>query len=355
MSRASCLLAIAALLLLPPAHVTAQSAPVSEVPSRQAATLLQLLDAVAELEAAVMDGQGLGLRETEDLEQIIAAADTLGAIDLAARARLLLVVARAPQPRPEPQPEVTTGLSPARDRTLVRGDDRYRTLSYVLASGAVTSFAFSGVLYALAERDFQRWRTTTDQEQGDELFRAWRGYELLSLGLGGAGVLSAGVGLPLLYHLAREPASLATPPAQAVYTERERQERLLALYTQRGNIVLELNDLDEREARREMASRIGLATGIAGTVASVTMFALAEALYRQYVIAPFSDEAERLGRRVELLDGLGLVSGGLALAGYGTNVGIALLTQDRGQLEDRLRRVNRQIIELRTAPLAELP
>lgn len=354
MRRAPSMVIVAAFVALPLASVGAQSAP-GPTGTAQGATLLQLLDAVAEIELAVMDRRDIRRQEIEDLEQIASAADTIGAVDLAARARLLLVLTRPETVRPEAPPEVTAGLSPSRDRQLVRGDARYRTLSYVLASGGVTAFGVSGALYALAERDFQRWRTTTDQAEGEELFQAWRGYELLSLGLGGAAVLSVGIGLPLLHHVAVEPASLATPPGQPFYTERERQERLLALYSERGRIVLDLNELDEREARRTLVSRIGLATGIVGTISSVTMFALAEGLYRQYVEAPFSDEAERLGRQVELFDGLALISGGLALAGYGTTVGISTMTQSRTQLESRLRRVNRQIIELRMAPLAELP
>ncbi len=354
MRRALCMLMAGAFVSLPLMLVGAQSAP-GPASAAQGATLLQLLDAVAEIELAAMDGRELGQREIEDLEQIAIAADTVGAVDLAARARLLLVLTRPATVRPEAQPDVTAGLSPPRERRLVRGDTRYRTLSYVLASGGVTAFGVSGALYALAERDFQRWRTAEDQTAGEELFQAWRGYELLGLGLGGVALLSVGIGLPLLHQVAVEPTALATPPGQPFYTERERQERLIALYSERGRIVLDLNELDERETRRTLVSRIGLTTGIVGTVSSITMFALAEGLYRRYVDAPFSDEAERLGRQVELFDRLAVISGGLALAGYGTTVGVSTMAQNREQLESRLRGVNRQIIELRMAPLAELP
>ncbi len=354
MRRAPYALMVAALVSFPLMLVHAQSAPGTAAAGR-GATLLQLLDAVAEIELAVMDGREIGPQRIEDLEQIASSADTLGAVDLAARARLLLLLTRPPTVRPESPTEGSAGLSPSHDQQLVRGDDRYRRISYLLASGGVTAFGVSGALYALAERDFQRWRAATDQAEGDELFRAWRGYELLSLGLGGVAVFSIGIGLPILHHLAAEPASLATPPGQPFYTERERRERLLALYTERGQIILDLGELDERGARRTVVSRIGLTTGVIGTISLVTMFALAEGLHRQYVDAPFSDEAERLGRQVELFDGLAVISGGLALAGYGTTVGISLMTQSREQLESRLRRVNRRIIELRMAPLAELP
>ena len=85
------------------------------------------------------------------------------------------------------------------------------------------------------------------------------------------------------------------------------------------------------------------------------MFYIAEESYQEYLSAPFSDDAERLGRRVEFFDLMAIVSGTLAAGGFGTNVGISVLTEDRAGLEASLRRVNAEIIELRTAPVLDPP
>ena len=327
------------------------------VPPGQIESILQLLDAVDTAELAVLGGEELSEADLRDLEALTLVADTIGAADLAARARSLLVLATARERSIVEQPRIDLDLDLGRapDQGIVRGSDRYRSLSYVFAATGATALVLSGGFYALAERNYQAWLFAEDDALGTELFQAWRGYEILSLGLGATALVSVGVGLPILYTLSKPPSSLATPAGRETYTPVERDERLLSLYAERAATVSRLNTLETRAPRRRLVSAIGLATGIVGTITSFTMFYIAEESYQEYLSAPFSDDAERLGRRVKFFDLMAIVSGTLAAGGFGTNVGISVLTEDRAGLEASLRRVNAEIIELRTAPVLDPP
>lgn len=324
-------------------------------PPGQIETIIELLDAVEVAEQAVLGDGALGEAEIRELEELSRVADTIGAEDLAARARSLLVLARPTRVPVADQPTLGTNLSPARDARLIRGSDRFQTMANILGATGGTAFVLSAGFYALAERDYRRWLDAGSADEGDELFRAWRGYELLSLGLGGAGVVALGVGFPLLYSLASPAAALATPPARAVYSPREAAARLNQLYGERAQIVTALDRYPDRGPDRELARTIGTATGVIGSIASVALFYVAEERYQEYLLAPFSDDAERLGRQVRLFDGFAISSAILAGAGFGTSVGIAVFTEDRDELEAALRDVNRRIVTLRTAAQIEVP
>jgi len=335
------------------------------VPPAQIDSLLELIDAVAVAETVVLDGGAPGERapgervldesELEELRGLVRAAELLDADDLAARARSLLVLAR-PAGRPsDRQSGLTVGLEPARDDGLIRGSPRHRALVNIVGATGATALVLSGAFHALAERDYRRWTEETDAASGDALFQAWRGYELLSVGLGGGALVTIGGGLPLLYASARPPQRFATPPGREAYTEAEREARLNELYGRRAEIVTTLNRYDERGPRRELVGRIALATGIVGTVASVAMFYVAEELYAEYLDAPYTEDAERLGRRVRTFDALAVGGAGLAAAGFGTAGALAVFTRDRDELAQSLRDVNRRIIEIRNAPPIDVP
>ncbi|MFW5789342.1 MAG: hypothetical protein ACOCW3_05320 [Spirochaetota bacterium] len=318
-------------------------------------TILELLDAVEAAEAAVLGDGASGQEQLDELEELGRIADTIGADDLAARARSLLVLARpGPEPIPD-QPDVDVSLDPPRSDRLVRGSERFRTLTNILGATGATALALSGSFYALAERDYQRWLVADSVDEGSNLFRAWRAYDVLSLAVGGATLATFGLGVPLVYAVALPPSSFATPPGRELYTEQERATRLNELYGERAQIVTALNRYDERGPRRELASTIGLATGIIGTITSAAMYYIAEESYQHYLDAPFSDDAERLGQRVLLFDILAMSSAGMATAGFGTTLGIRVLTSDKQELEQELRTVNRRIVSVRSAPSIDVP
>ena len=324
-------------------------------PPGQIETILQLLDAVEAAEAIVLAGDELSDAELEELEELPRVADVIGAEDLAARARSLLVLARPAAEQAPRQPPVDVPLEPAREDRLRRDGERFRTMTNILGATGGTALVLSAGFYALAERDYRRWRATPDEATGTALYRSWRAYEVLSLSLGGGALLTAGVGVPLLFGAADAPAAYTVPPAREAYTEEERAARLNGLYGERARIVTALNRYDERGPRRELAGTIGLATGVIGSIASVTLYYISDERYQQYLDAPFSDEAERLGRQVRFFDILAASSAGLAGAGFATSAGISVLTEDKQELESALRRVNRQIITVRTAPAIEVP
>lgn len=324
------------------------------IPPGQIETILELLDAVDAVELAILGEADLGESEIEQLEELTRIADTMGADDLAARARSLLVLASSGKNETLQPSTPTVAVGPTSGPRLVRGSDRFSRLSYILATTGTTALVLSGGFYALAERNYRQWLGAEDQAAGDALFQAWRGYELLSLGLGGTALASVGIGIPLLYAQSVPPSSLATPAGRETLTASERDERLLELYAERAEIVSRLNELEVREPRRRLVSTIALTTGITGALASITMFYFAEETYQEYLAAPFSDDAERLGQRVRLFDTIAVASGSLAAGGFGTYAGISVLTENRSELEDALRNVNANIIELRTAPLLEL-
>ncbi|MFW5688511.1 MAG: hypothetical protein ACOC1U_02975 [Spirochaetota bacterium] len=354
MTRAALPLLVLSLLVAAAAPVAAQES-LLPMPPEEIETIIELLDAVEAAETVVLANGELTDTHRAELEELTTVAERIGAPDVAARARTLLVLSRPPRDPIAPQPSVDVPLGPAVDRAFARGDDAFTTLTTAFAVAGGTALTLSGVFYALAERDYRRWQTAVDPDGADELFQAWRGYELLSLGMGGAAVVSAGVGLPVLYALAETPASLVTAPSTAIYTETERQTRLAALYAERARIVTSLNGLPEGPSAAELISTVALTTGIAGAITSVTMFYLAEETYQEYLEAPFSEDAEALGRRVELFDFIAIVSGGLAAGGFGTSAGVALFTPDRETLEAQLRRTNEAIIDLRMAETMTVP
>ena len=345
---------LGAVLALVAAPVAAQES-FLPTPPGQIETILQLLDAVEAAEAAVLVGDGLSEAELEDLEELPRVADVIGAQDLAARARSLLVLARPAVEEAPRQPAVDVPLEPAREDRLARDGDRFRAMTNALAATGGTALVLSAGFYALAERDYQRWLVAPDEASGAALYRSWRAYEVLSLGLGGGALLTAGVGVPLLFAAATPSSAYAVPPAREAYTEEERAARLNELYGQRAQIVTALNRYDQRGPRRELTGTIGVATGVIGSIASATLYYVAEERYQRYLDAPFSDDAERLGRQVRLFDILAASSAGLAAAGFATSASISVLTDDKQELEDALRRVNRRIITVRNAPAIEVP
>lgn len=325
------------------------------VPPAEIDSLLGLLDAIEAAEAAVLSGRELTGSEIDELRELTAVADTFVAEDLGARARSLLFLVETESAAVQPQPALDDPLQPTSGSRLVRGSPEFETFATLLGATGGSALALSAVFYVLAERDYQRWRNETDSATGDELFLAWRSYDILSLSMGGLALLAGGVGVPLLYGLAAEPTFAADPLGRAAYTEDERAAVLAELYAERAELVTRLNLVNERQPARDLVSTIGLASGLVGSVSAFTFFYLAEETFQEYIRSPFTDEAEALGRRIRLFDALAITSATVAAAGFGTTIGIDVFTLNRQELEEELRRINREIVNVRTAPVALVP
>ena len=358
MSRLVHLWLIPLLIFAANGTLSAQDSDFLPLPPDEIETIIDLLDAVDAVELAVLGGRDISPEEQRQIEHLARIGDALGADDLASRARALAVLAR-PARTPSPgQPELARPLGPSTQDAFVRGGGRFQTLAYTLGVTGATSLVLSATFSVFAERDYQRWVSLdegADPAVGDELFQAWRGYDLLSLGLGGTALLSAGVGLPLLYAFSTPAPGGEMLPVVGPFTAEERDEQLLALYRERADVVDRLNRLDERGAWPDVVANVGTGVGVAGGITAVAMFYVAEELYQEYLAAPFSDQAVALGEQVRLFDLLAIVSAGVSAGGFGTSVLTRALTDDRERLETALRRVNREIVELRTAASFDVP
>lgn len=338
--------ALAVLLLAPAAG--AQTIPF-ETPPQEIDTVIGLLDAVVIAEASVLGDEPLGDADREDLQTLIRTADILGAEDLAARARVLLSLSRPGRPDLEPQPELIQPLEPTAEILFRRESATYNTWIGALAATGGTSVALSGIFYGLAERDFRSWLDEADPDAAAELFQAWRGYEILSLTMGGVAIGALGIGLPLVYALSAPPEPQGLPTGQAMFTGEEEGAALQALYAERARLVGAINRLPEVQPTRSLWSTIGLTVGALGGITSVTSFYLAGERWEQYLDAPFSDQAEALGTQVFVFDVIAISAASLSLLGFGTSIGIDLLTEDRRELELQLREINREIVRIRSS------
>jgi hypothetical protein len=299
----------------------------------------------------LIDGDPVGPADLATLEELVRVGDAIGAEDVAARARTLVTIARPVAPAPPAQPAAEPPLTGGLPSNVARNDRAFQTWTTVLTATGGAALALSGVMYALAERDYRAWQGSEDEAAREELLQAWRGYEVLSLGMGGLATLSLGVGLPLTFGLADPAEATATPPSREVFTAEERMTQLNELYAARASIVGEINALPELEPRRRLLKTIGITTGVTGAIAAVSFFYLAEERYASYVDAPFSSDAERLRRQVRLFDALAVFTGVASIGGFTTTAAIDFATEDREELQRRLTTINERIIELRTSEL----
>ncbi len=343
MTRLIAAFAFVSIIAAADASPTLLSTPPTEID-----TILQLIDVVAAAEEEVLSDRSLSDAEVDELRRLARRADDLGAEDLGARTRALLAIARGPatgvDPLPAPRAPLTT-----RAPVMRQESPGFRTWSRILSGGAASSIVLSGVFATIAERDYQRWRSETDPTAGEELYDAWRGYEILSLSLGGLAVVAGGVGLPVLFATSTPPRPVPVSPETPLRSELERELRLAELYAERVTIVASLDGIATGGERRAIFMTTGWIAGGVGTIAAVTAFALAEQRYRIYVNAPFSDEAEALRGQVRLLDVVGVVSATTATAGFATGVTLRMITPSRRDLERELQRVNEEIVRVRAA------
>ncbi|TVQ23112.1 MAG: hypothetical protein EA382_10740 [Spirochaetaceae bacterium] len=339
---------IAAFALVMVAAAAGASPTLLSTPPDQIDTILQLIDVVASAEEEVLSDRSLSDAEVDELRQLARRADDLGAEDLGARTRALLAIARGPAPGvgrlPAPGAPLTT-----RPPVLRQESPGFRTWSRVLAGGAASSIVLSGVFATITERDYQRWKAETDPAAGEELYDAWRGYEILSLSFGGLAVVAGGVGLPVLFSVSTPPRPVPVSPEVPLRSELERELRLAELYAERASVVASLDGIATANQRRTAIMTAGWIAGGVGTVAAITAFTLAEQRYRIYVNAPFSDEAEALRGQVRLLDVIGVASAATATVGFATAVTLRIVTPSRGALERNLRQINEEIVRVRAA------
>ena len=344
------------LALVSLAWVSAQES-ILPTPPDQIQTILELLDAVDAAQIVILESPELVTEsDLEDLHKLVTVAQTIGAEDLAARARTLIVLVSFGRAAPPPElPPIQGGLDLSGDAPLARDTQTFRRWVNVGATAGATALGMSAVFYYLAERNYQLWLTETDPPVSDQLYRAWRGYDYLGLGLGAATLLSVGVAMPLVFAITPPSTTLATPPAAATYTPEGREAELDRLYAERVEIVDKLNRLNTREGRRSLMTAISLGAGAAGSVAAGTFSYMAGQTYDLYLAATNSTDAETLGKRVSLFDALTVIGAGIGGAGFGFGATVSLVTPNRSRLERELERVNTAIIRVRASRTIDAP
>ena len=131
------LLAIAALAALSP--LSGQEA-ILPTPPDQIETILELLDAVDAAQIAVLNStEAISETDIEDLYQLVAVAETIGAQDLAARARTLIVLASFGELASPDLPSVDGGLEPGGSLPLARDTETFRRWVNVGATAGATA------------------------------------------------------------------------------------------------------------------------------------------------------------------------------------------------------------------------
>ena len=323
----------------------------------QIETILELLDAVDAAQIVILESPELVTKsDVEDLHELVAVAQTIGAEDMAARARTLIVLATFGNAEtPVDLPSVEGGLDLNADTPLARDTETFRRWVNVGATAGAAALGMSTVFHWLAERNYQSWLTETDPELGDQLFRAWRGYDVLGMSLGTATLLSVGVAMPFVFAITPPSTTLATPPAAETYTPAGRDAELDRLYAERLAIVGKLNVLNTRQERRSLMTTISLGSGAAGAIAAGTFSYLAGQTYDLYLLAPNETDAETLGKRVAFFDAMTMIGAGIGGAGLGFGATVSLVTPNRSRLERELERVNTAIIRVRASRTIDAP
>ena len=331
--------------------------PFLPLPPEEIETILQLLDAVDAAQITVLENpEQIGDAELAQLRELVKVAEVIGAEDLAARTRTLIVLASfdAGAPR-QPLVAVDAPLSTADSAPMARNTDAFRRWVNVGATAGAAALGMSAVFYYLAERNYQLWVNEPPGDSADQLYRAWRGYDILGFSLGTSTLLSVGVALPLVFALTPPAATLATPPEATVFNAAERDAELERLHEERREIVAKLNRLNTREDRRSLMKTISLGVGAAGAITAGTFYYMADATYQRYLDAPTTAEAEPLGKRVSLLDAFAAIGAGLGGGGFGFAATLGVVTPDRRELERSLQQVNESIIRVRASRTIEIP
>lgn len=326
-------------------------------PPDQIESILDLLDAVDAAQYVILDSpEAVTMSDFEDLRELVTVAETIGAEDLAARTRTLIVLASfgAVAPPPDLLP-VEGGLDLTGDVPTARDTRTFRRWVNVGATAGATALGMSAIFYYLAERNYQLWLAEPDQTVADQLYRAWRGYDYLGLGLGTATLLSVGVAMPLVFATTPPSTTLATPPEAATFTPAGRETELQRLYVRRLEIVEKINRMNAQEQRRSLMTTISLGVGAAGAIAAGTFYYAADQTYDLYLAATSTTDAETLGKRLSVFDALAVIGAGLGGGGFGFAATVSLVTSNRSDLERELGRINEAIIRVRTSRTIDAP
>ena len=229
----------------------------------------------------------------------------------------------------------------------------FQRLTNITASLGITSFALSAIFHYLAEQTYERYMNPL--YTSPEFFQQFRTYDLLSVSLGAASLITLGIGVPLAFAAPNIwTVDTSVPPAQAIYTAEEKRERLEQLLVRRSRVSEAIRQLPNRDPLRQTITTWSLVAGAAGFIGSVTSFYLADSFYGQYLDATTTEDAMTFGNWVRLFDFVGAISGIISGVGFGTAAGVEVFTSNRTELESRLRTVNEEIITLRlTRPLPE--
>ncbi|MEE8441888.1 MAG: hypothetical protein V3S41_09215, partial [Spirochaetia bacterium] len=272
-----------------------------------------------------------------------------------ARTRTLIVLASFSADAPPDLPSVEGGLERSGDVPPARDTETFRRWVNVGATAGATALGMSAVFYYLAERNYQLWLTEPDSTVADQLYRAWRGYDYLGLGLGAATLLSVGVGMPLVFALTPPSTSLATAPQAVTFTPAGREAELGRLYAERVEIVDKINRLNARGRLRSVVTTLSLSAGAAGTIAAGTFYYAADQTYDRYLASTDPTEAQDLSKRVNLFDTLAVIGAGIGGGGFGFAATISLVAPNRSELERELERLNAAIIRVRASRTIDAP
>ena len=334
------------------ASAAAQDRIVLQTDPEEIESILGILDELEPIRTLVLE-EG-GRFTSDDIKNLIALADraeVLGIEDLAAELRMLAVLAEQSLAGPRETVAEESLLSPG--VTPVFDVRNFQRLTNITASLGVASFALSALFHYLAEQTYERYMNPL--YTSPEFFQQFRTYDLLSVSMGAASLVTLGVGVPLTFAAPNIwSVDTSVPPAQATYTAEERQKQLEQLLVRRARVSEAIKLLPDREPLRESITTWSLVAGAAGFVGSVTSFYLADSLYGQYLDAVTTEDAETLGSLVSLFDVIGVLSGIVAGAGFGTAAGVEIVTSNRAELESRLKNINDEIVTVRLArPLSE--
>jgi len=288
--------------------------------------------------------------DVEMLRQIGKRASELGAPDLAAEARLLATLAREGSSGIGTEP-TTEGLT-FTSRANSFNWPRTAVITNIVGATGVVALGASALFHFLSEQRYERYLTTVPLEP--QLYQDYRSFDLLSTILGATSVVTLGAGLPLAFAAPDMWTSTSfTPTLAPSYTRAERDEVLLGLVAERERVVHRLQLLDNRLERRRAVSLWSAGIATIGLATGATFFFIADQVYDQYLIAPNEVEAEYLRRRFRLFDTIAIASGIVSASGYGITIGIEVFTNDRRELERRLNRINRDIVDVRLTPVID--
>lgn len=324
-------------LLLVAAGTAAQEEPPS---------LLEMLDALDQLEQMVLTGDGTASQSARSsLEILIAEAETIGADDVAARARTLRFLAGGSGT--DENPSHSGAASIAEPRALTRGSTAYRVLTATLATAGAVSVGSAAVFAYLGDRAYQNYMTTADATTGAQSYRTWKTYDLLSIGFAGGAAFS-GIMLPVVFGVAAAPEpTVPTGQGTEGMSVPEIEAEIQHVLATRAELQTQLARADDQSGRRSFLRGLSLVSGTLGAATGAVSYYMGSELYERYQQTQYSADAAALANQIRLADLIGLAGAGVAVTGFTGWAAVDVFGTERGEIETKIRSANARLIELR--------